>query len=62
VHAGRTFSVSFDTKTPDMSNGTPYCFVAASSRAAMLTFGDKYDASILYFEPMAPATHETAAE
>jgi hypothetical protein len=31
----------------DSSSLTLYCFVAASNRDAMFTFGDRYDASIL---------------
>merc|ERR1711991_288205 len=34
---------------------TPYCFVAASNRAAMFTFGDRYEASIFIVDPMAPS-------
>lgn len=33
---------------------TPYCLVAAYSLDAMLTLGLKYEASILYSEPIAP--------
>jgi len=42
-------------RNPEINSYTPYCLVAASKRAAMLTFGDKYDASILWIEPMAPS-------
>jgi hypothetical protein len=35
--------------------GTPYYFVAASSLEAILTFGERYEASILKNEPMAPS-------
>jgi hypothetical protein len=41
-------------RLPDISSGVLYCFVAASRRAAMLTLGDRYDASILNRDPMAP--------
>ena len=41
-----------------MSRGVPYCLVAASNRDAMFTLGDKYDASILNREPMAPEAEE----
>ena len=41
--------------SPETNKGTPYCFVAASSLEAMLTLGDKYEASILKKDPMAPS-------
>ncbi len=40
---------------PDTSKGIPYCLVAASKRAAMLTFGLKYEASILKWLPIDPS-------
>lgn len=36
------------------SKGTPYCLVAAYSLDAILTFGDRYEASILCYDPIAP--------
>ena len=42
-------------KAPEISSGTPYYLVAASKRAAIFTLGDKYEASILKNEPIAPS-------
>ena len=42
-------------KSPDISRLVPNCLVAASSLDAMLTLGDRYDASILYSLPIAPS-------
>mmetsp|Transcript_549 Transcript_549/g.1418 ORF Transcript_549/g.1418 Transcript_549/m.1418 type:complete len:369 (-) Transcript_549:1643-2749(-) len=51
----RTPGESSIAKSSLISRLQPNCFVAASRREAMLTFGDKYDASILYSEPIAPS-------
>jgi len=40
---------------PETSKGTPNYLVAASSLADILTFGLKYDASILKSDPIAPS-------
>lgn len=39
---------------PETRWKTPYYLVAASIREAMLTFGERYEASILNYEPIAP--------
>mmetsp|Transcript_2370 Transcript_2370/g.8711 ORF Transcript_2370/g.8711 Transcript_2370/m.8711 type:complete len:343 (-) Transcript_2370:586-1614(-) len=43
------------TKSSLRRSGVPNCLVAASRRAAMLTFGLRYEASTLYDDPMAPS-------
>ena len=48
------FSLIMFINGPDINISTSNCRVAASSRAAIFTFGDKYDASILNSEPIAP--------
>ena len=40
---------------PDIRRGTPYYLVAASNLEAMFTFGERYEASILNIEPIAPS-------
>lgn len=40
---------------PDIKIMEPNYFVAASKRDAIFTFGLKYEASILYSDPMAPS-------
>lgn len=40
---------------PEMRIMDPNCLVAASNLEAMLTLGLKYEASILYSDPMAPS-------
>lgn len=42
-------------KGPDIRSGTPYYFVAASNLEAILTFGERYEASILNIDPIAPS-------
>ena len=50
-----TYHVKIDCKSPDINRGTPYCIQAPSNLADVFTFGDKYEASILYSEPIAPS-------
>ena len=45
--------------SPDSNSGVLYALVAASSLDAMLTLGDRYDASILKRDPMAPIHPKT---
>jgi hypothetical protein len=40
---------------PEMRTETPYCRVAHSNLEDILTFGDKYDASILKSDPIEPS-------
>jgi len=42
-------------KCPDISIGHINCLVAASSLAAIFTLGERYDASILKNDPIAPS-------
>jgi hypothetical protein len=47
--------VKFAWKSLDISKGIPNYLVPASNLADIFTFGDKYDASILNYEPIAPS-------
>lgn len=50
--------ISSDIKSatePDNKIFVLYYFVAAISLLARLTWGDKYEASILWFDPIAPS-------
>lgn len=43
------------TNFEETNSGTPNYFVAASKREDIFTLGDKYDASILNSDPIAPS-------
>jgi hypothetical protein len=47
--------VKFTYKSLEINNGIPNYLVPASNLAAIFTCGDKYDASILNSEPIAPS-------
>ena len=44
-----------ETNEFDIKRGILYCLVAASSRDARFTCGDKYEASIFTFDPIDPS-------
>jgi hypothetical protein len=54
-HNNFMWSVKISCKAPDIRRGTPYYFVAASNLEAIFTFGERYEASILNIEPIAPS-------
>ena len=49
------YYVKFIYKSLEISRGTPNYLLLDSNLAAIFTFGLKYDASILNYEPIAPS-------
>ena len=54
LNHGLTRSLSIMNIVPLIRMAVPYYLVAVSNRAAIFTLGLKYEASILYIDPIAP--------
>lgn len=46
---------NIEYNAPEIKRGTPYYFVAASNLEAIFTLGERYEASILKKDPIAPS-------